>query len=116
MSRLNQFGEEVLDPTPVARTVKFTRPVSTLDEMRRMYRIVQEEALRSQAETPEEFNDFDIDEDPMPDAPFAINLDNIPVEQLVEPAPVEAGSPGASVPPGSGDGGNGGASAQPTTT
>lgn len=106
-SRLNDRGEEILDPTPVTRAIGFTRPVSTLDEMRRMYRIVQEEAIRNQAETPEEFNDFDIDEDPVPDAPFAINLDNLPLEASLpqQPAPVASGTAGASV---SGDPAGGG--------
>lgn len=95
--RLNALGEEVLDPTPITRALRFSRPVSTLDEMRRMLRIAREEAAAQGFETPEEANDFDIDEEPAPVAPFAVNLDNIPLEVVTrsESPSVEAGSGGS---------------------
>lgn len=112
-SRLNEFGEEILDPTPVTRAIGFTRPVSTLDEMRQMYRIVQEEAERMQMESPEEFYDFDIDEDPVPEAPFAHNLDNIPQEVVLQPPSVAPGGISEKSPGGpTGDNSNDGAASQ----
>lgn len=60
-------GREIPDPVPVAPPLGFTAPLSMFDQMRAQiraehYRLRQME-LEQLAETPEQANDFEIDED-----------------------------------------------------
>lgn len=101
----DEFGRELPDPTPVAATVKMAHKVSTLDEMRRFYGLLRREAESAGLETPEEADDFDVDEDPEPQSPYEHDFDNLPVADLVQSPPVATGSPVAPAPgPGPGGG------------
>lgn len=88
----DEFGREILDPTPVAASVRVSHKVSTLDEMRRFYGLLRAESERQGFDTPEEADDFAIDDDVEPSSPFEHEFDNIPVADVV-PAPTPAPSP-----------------------
>lgn len=80
MCSYNERGEEILDPTPIALPVGFTRPRSLQDTMKKL---VQDELIRRdlqahEIETFEEADDFDVEEqDP---------LESTPYEDCFEPA------------------------------
>lgn len=72
---LNENGWEELDPTPVAKPVKFNRPGSTLDEIRAAIGILNREARDQGTETFEEADDFDVGDDFDPQTPWEIAAD-----------------------------------------
>jgi len=92
---LDERGWEVPDPNPMTRKVNLSR-VSTLDEMRRLYGLLQREAATAGFETPEEADDFDVGDDVDPSSPYEHPLDNLDVSHLVQPAAAVA--PGAAAP------------------
>lgn len=105
----DEFGRELPDPTPIAATVKMHYKVSTLDEMRRFYGLLRKEAEAAGVETPEEADDFDVDEDLDIQSPYEHDFDNVPVADLVPPPAVAPGGPVAPagpVPPAPGPGGS----------
>lgn len=73
--RLNERGQEIPDPTPVAPPVGFVRQKSLAEQIREM---VRSERLRQEVEaqgyeTFEEADDFDVDEDdPLPFTPYQV--------------------------------------------
>jgi len=113
---LNERGWEELDPTPVAKPLRWDRPGSTLDEIRRnldqrMALISREqEALGN--ETLEESQDFDVGDEL--DEPITLHelratgAQMSPVELFeavfkrpyIPPAPLEPGAPDPSLSPG----------------
>lgn len=68
-SRLSDKGKEKLDPTPMAIPVGFERPLTLEQQVARMMRNQYELQAKvrdmSGVETPEEADDFDIDDDPI---------------------------------------------------
>lgn len=66
MGHINEFGQEVLDSTPISIPVPFTRPEPLHQRIRRMILLAQREAGEG-FETEEEANDFDVPDDPNPD-------------------------------------------------
>lgn len=66
MATLNEKGQEVLDPTPIALKVPFSRPEPLHLRIRRMILLAQQEA-GPDFETEEDANDFDVPDDPNPD-------------------------------------------------
>jgi len=61
---LNEKGHEVLDSTPIARTVGFERPPSMQELIQRYVRTeLSRQAAQAGAETFEEADDFDVDDD-----------------------------------------------------
>lgn len=66
MGTLNEKGQEVLDPTPIAFKVPFNRPEPLHQRIRRMILLAQQEA-GPDFETEEDANDFDVPDDPNPD-------------------------------------------------
>lgn len=73
--RLNERGQEIPDPTPIAPPVGFVKTKSLAEQIREM---VRSERLRAEVEaqgmeTFEEADDFDVEEDdPLPFTPYAI--------------------------------------------
>jgi len=82
---LTHDGKELLDQTPVAIPVGFKKPESLQDQIRRLIRMEQYQALvnSGEAESLEESDDFDIDED-MPDfsSPWELQADEMYREAL----------------------------------
>ena len=113
---LNERGWEIPDPTPVAKPVRWNRPGSTLDEIRR--NLDQRMALLSREmedrghETLEESQDFDVGDDTEPYTMYELRsmaADMSPVElyesvfkkPYTPPAPVDPGAPDPAVSPSS---------------
>lgn len=101
---LDEFGREVLDQTPVAITVPFTRPEPLHLRIRRMVeRYHQEMKEKDEYESFEDADDFDV-EDGVPsweDAPSSYEVEFMPSSELAAkpeqatPAPVKAEPPQA---------------------
>lgn len=90
--RLNEKGQEIPDPTPMAPPVGFKRQPSLSEQIRQM---ILSEKLRQEAEemgyeTFEEADDFDVDDDFDPSTPYEEVFDPQPQPA---PAPVEPESP-----------------------
>lgn len=75
MAKLNDKGQEVLDPTPVAIPVRALRRPSTLDEIRQYIGLVNREAEQAGQETFEESDDFDVGDDYDPQSPWEQSVD-----------------------------------------
>jgi len=109
---LNHLGQEVPDPTPVAKPVRWNRPGSTLDQIRanldqRMALLNREMEARGH-ETLEESQDFDIGEDMEPVSLHELRAtaaDMSPPELFeavfkrpyIPPAPLESRTPDSGV-------------------
>lgn len=79
MASLNKDGSEILDQTPVALPIKYERPEPLHQRIRRM--ILQATMERDEEhESIEDFNDFEIPEDPS-------SYDTEFTEPDLEPAP-----------------------------
>lgn len=80
MSKLNEYGQEIPDPKPMALPVGFKRPEPLAETIRRLvhseqWRMAME---RSGAETMTEADDFDIPDDPLdPASPYEENFDPV---------------------------------------
>lgn len=68
-AKLNDRGEEKLDPTPMAIPVGFERPLTMEQQVARLMRAQYEMQVKVRdmtgVETPEEADDFDIEDDPI---------------------------------------------------
>lgn len=75
--RLNERGQEVLDPTPLAIPAGFVKPESLEAKMARAIRVASLQAQSQGFETVEEADDFDIPDDPdtLPDSPWETVFD-----------------------------------------
>lgn len=76
-SRLDEFGAEVLDDTPVALPVRFKRPQNLIDQVRE---VIHQEGLRAQDagyESFEEADDFDVDDDPELKSPYEVDEEEL---------------------------------------
>ena len=89
---LNERGHEVLDDTPVAVPLRWSRPASTLDQIRAQLKIISREAEQNGNETFQEADDFEIGDDYDPRSPWELSID----QELHTESPV---APGAPVPP-----------------
>jgi len=89
---LNEQGHEVLDDTPIAIPLRFSRPATRLDDMRRLLGIISRDAQQNGNETFEEADDFVIGDDYDPRSPWELSID----QEVFTPEPVATGS---NVPP-----------------
>ena len=65
MARLNEFGQEMLDQTPVAVPYQFTRPEPIHLRLRRqILDYVEQQRHNDEVESLEDFNDFSIEGEP----------------------------------------------------
>lgn len=104
MATLNDRGHEILDDTPVAIPLRFSRPPSRMEEMKQLLRLAQYEAMTSgrMYETPQEADDFDVGDDFDPTTPYELSQDNEIAEWLFD-SPVDPGAaaaPAAAAPAG----------------
>lgn len=91
---LNQLGQELLDPTPIAPPVGYKKQPSMVDHIRNM---VRSELLRAHAESEgfgsfEEEDDFDVGDDYEPTSGYENDFDPVPPE-AVPPAPTPSNPP-----------------------
>lgn len=94
MAVLDDRGHEVLDATPVAMPVGWSRPPSLQDQVRRFVRQeLSRQAAEAGMETFEEADDFDVGDDFEPSSPWELTFD-----QEMQPGP-EKGPSRASVEP-----------------
>lgn len=79
MSKHNERGHEVLDPTPMAIPVGFGRPESMESMIRRLVRTQLSMAASNHGmESFAEADDFDIPDDPVdPDSPWEHNFEPV---------------------------------------
>lgn len=74
--RLDKFGHEVPDPTPLSLPSGFRRPETLQEQVRRLVRTQLSQAAAEQGEeTFEESEDFDVDDDFDPSTPFEVFFD-----------------------------------------
>lgn len=63
----NELGQEIPDPVPMAPPLGYTKPLSMFDQMRAQIRAehhrLKQLELEELAETPDQANDFEVDED-----------------------------------------------------
>jgi len=91
---LNENGHEILDDTPVAIPLRFSRPPSKLEDLRAMLKIVSREAENAGQETFEESDDFDIGDDYDPRSPWELSVD----QELQTVSPMATGEASHPVP------------------
>lgn len=73
--KLNEIGSEILDSTPMEPPLGFKREESMFDVMRKMIADREREIREAGYETPEEADDFDVDDDFDPTSPYEHNFD-----------------------------------------
>lgn len=74
--RLNERGQEVLDPTPLAIPAGFAIPQTLEQKMARAIRLASMAAQSNGYETVEEADDFDCEDDtPDPNSPWELQFD-----------------------------------------
>lgn len=85
-ARLNDFGWEKLDPVPLEPPVGFQRPLTMEEQVRRLMRVEYDRmaAYNADLETPEDADDFDIEDDPV--------MELTPYEEHFMPKEAPAGS------------------------
>jgi len=72
--RFDEHGREILDQTPVARTVGFERPPSMQELIQRYVRTeLSRQASQAGEESFEEADDFDVDDDPELKSPYEVD-------------------------------------------
>lgn len=73
---LNEFGHEVLDPTPAAVPLNWKRPMALADQIRLMVRNELSQSAVSQGhESFEEADDFNVGDDYDPKSNWELNYD-----------------------------------------
>lgn len=74
----DEHGREILDPTPLALPVGFKRPETLEAQIQRLIKgRMSQAAAEAGYETFEDAEDFEIDEDDEPSAPYEMNFDPI---------------------------------------
>lgn len=111
---LDENGHEVLDPTPIAPPIGYTRTPSLAEQIRSMVRSekLAQAARDAGQETFEEADDFDIGEDYEPDSPYQANFDPMTpeeraalasqgrdVDRIIPPEPKKKAAPRPAEPP-----------------
>lgn len=96
--RINEFGSEIVDPTPVAAPLQFTRPETQFEQIRRLIRSEQlaQEAAAAGFETPDEADDFEVGDDFDPTTPYEEHFFPPPA---AEELPVKPGATNLKTPP-----------------
>lgn len=99
---LTQDGGELLDSTPMQPPVGFRREPSMFDVMREQMRQYHADLEREGFETPEEADDFDVDDEVDPSSPYEHNFDpaisDVPNPEVPSVASSEAKDPPADGP------------------
>lgn len=118
--KLDARGSEILDSIPMEPPLGFKSQPSMFDVMRKMIADREREIAQAGYETPEEADDFDVDDDFDPTSPYEHNFDP-PAPLPSEVPPAASGKP--SDPPSDGPGtplahpaGDGGKTASPPPT
>jgi hypothetical protein len=77
MAKLNENGHEILDQKPVARTVKFEKPMTIAEQLRAYVRTeLSRQAQEEGHESFEDADDFFIEDDlPDPQSPWELTFD-----------------------------------------
>lgn len=73
--KLNDAGSEILDSTPMEPPLGYISQPSMFDVMRKMISDRERELSAAGFETPEEADDFDVDDDFDPSSPYEHNFD-----------------------------------------
>lgn len=74
--RLDQYGHEVPDPTPMALPSGFRRPETLAEQVKRLVRTtLSQQAAEAGHESFEESEDFDVDDDFDPQTPYEVFFD-----------------------------------------
>lgn len=101
--RLDEFGHETLDPTPIAPPVGFRPAPSLAEQIREMVRSerLAREVIEAGYETFEEADDFDVGDDVDVSSPYEEHFEPTPAALLRERMAAEAagGSGGSNPPP-----------------
>lgn len=80
---LNEAGQLVPDPTPMAPPVGFRRQPSMVEIVRRQIQLASEEAKREGKESLEEADDFDVGDDPELQSPYELDEESeVPISVL----------------------------------
>lgn len=80
--RHNAEGKEVLDTTPVARNIPWSRPLTIQEQIQRYIRMeMSRDASEHGNETFEEADDFDVGDDYDPRSPWELSADQESVER-----------------------------------
>lgn len=74
-ARLNEKGQEVLDPNPVAVPVGFRKPPSLHEMIAKYVRAASEDAKNRDMDTFEEADDFEVGDDYDPQSPWEMEFD-----------------------------------------
>lgn len=82
-SGYDQFGREVPDPNPIEMPVGYERPESLEEMIARMVNVVSRQAADAGYESEDEANDFDINNEEIPNSPY--QYDDMQEEELVRP-------------------------------
>lgn len=89
MAYVNEKGQEVLSDVPMAIPVGFERPLTLQEQIRRLMRVEYDRMAMAgvdpnDMETPEEADDFDVDDDFDPSSPFEDGFmpDDVPAEPI----------------------------------
>lgn len=76
MAQFDEKGREILDPTPVAIPVAFSRPPSIAEQVQRLVRShLNAIAAEQGKESFEEADDFDVGDDDFPRSPHELSQD-----------------------------------------
>lgn len=102
---LDEFGQEVPDPVPLAPPVGYKRRVPLAQQIREMVRseALRMAAERAGAESFDEADDFDVGDDVDPRSPYEAEFEGLPVAELrarKRAADEAARKPASTVPPG----------------
>lgn len=93
--KLNEAGSEILDSTPMEPPLGYVAQPSMFDVMRKMISDRERELSAAGFETPEEADDFDVDDDFDPSSPYEHDFDP-PADLSALPSevpPVASGTP-----------------------
>lgn len=95
MPKLDEFGREVLDSTPMQPPIGYHRTPSLAEQIRSMVRSekLALEAEAAGAETFEEADDFDVGDDFDPTSPYEQEFDPVPIGELKRRQEEENASP-----------------------
>ena len=90
---LNESGDEIIDPKPMALPVNFKKPPTLAEQIRQMVRDerIQQGINQAGYETMDEADDFDIGDDYDPSSPYEMDFDpgnpDLPVPSKNEETP-----------------------------
>lgn len=100
-ARLNEFGQELVNPTPIAPPVGYNPQPSLQERIRQMIRSEHLAQAYEGAETFEEADDFEVGDDfeHLPRTMYEPNFDPVPeAPAAVQPPPANPPPPAAAAP------------------